>query len=252
MPGPPQVHGPPRAYAALGQTNSSLFAERWDAEYRNGRYAEESPLPFVDHILTALRAGSLVREPGMYVGCGNGRNYLPLVNAGLRLYGLDVSTEALRQLAQREPALRARLIRADFKKFASRRRLSYVIAIQVLQHGVVSDVAKYFSAVRSLLAPGGLFFLRVNAASTHVHRPHTVMERNEFGGYTVRYESGPKRGLPIHFYARDELLSLTRDGFSVVTEPREDVTVRTPPETGEWVQWEAVWRRRPGSVTSGG
>ena len=252
MSGPPRVDAPRHADTALGRTSRSLVAARWDAEYRNGRYADESPLPFVHHILTTLRSRSLAGNRGMYVGCGNGRNYLPLVNAGLRLYGLDVSTEALRQLAQREPALRARLIRADFRKFASRRRLSYVIAIQVFQHGVAADVARYFSAVRSLLAPCGLFFLRVNAASTHVHRPHTVMERNEFGGYTIRYESGPKRGLPIHFYARDELLRLTRDGFSVVTEPREDVMTRTPPETGEWVQWEAVWRRRPGSVTSGG
>lgn len=146
-------------------------------------------------------------------------------------------------MAGREPALSTRLICADFRTFVSQRRFSYVIAIQVFQHGVAADVAKYFSGIGSLLSPGGLFFLRVNATSTQIRRPHTVIDRNDLGGVKILYEAGPKQGLPVHFYARDELLSLTRDDFAVVAEPREDVTVRTPPEAGHWVQWEAIWKR---------
>ena len=220
-----------------------LLATRWDAEYRRGRYADEPPLPFTDEILANLRAGSLTGSPGLYVGCGNGRNYLPLVKSGLRLWGLDLSAESLRRLAGRVPADSGRLIRADFREFASRRLFGYVIAIQVFQHGAAADVAEYFSGVRSLLAPGGLFFLRVNSASTDPRWAHTVVERNDHGGFTVRYEEGPKRGLAVHFYARDELLGLTRDGFAPVAAPREDVAVRAPPETGRLVQWEAIWKR---------
>ncbi|MCY3599538.1 MAG: class I SAM-dependent methyltransferase [Gemmatimonadetes bacterium] len=226
--------------------SQSLVSARWDAEYRRGRYAGEPPLPFVDEILTTIRPSSLAERRGLYIGCGNGRNYLPLVRSGLRLYGLDLSAEALRQLATREPAPSARLICADFRTFVSRCRFSYVIAIQVFQHGVAADVARCFSRVASLLSPGGLFFLRVNAASTQVRRPHTVIERNDLGGFTVRYESGSKQGLPVHFFARDELHALTRDDFAVVAEPREDVTARTPPDTGHWVQWEATWKRLNG------
>lgn len=225
------------------KTNRSLVSARWDTEYRQGRYADEPPLPFTAEILATLRASSLAESKGLYIGCGNGRNYLPLARSGLRLFGLDLSAEALRQLAARESAKPARLICADFREFASQHRFGYVIAIQVLQHGVAADVSKYFSRVRSLLSLGGLFFLRVNAASTQVRWPHTVIERNELGGFTVLYEAGPKRGLPVHFYARDELLALTRDGFALLAEPREDVAVRTPPEAGRWVQWEAIWKR---------
>ncbi len=221
----------------------SLASARWDAEYRNGRYAEDPPLPFADVVLATLRADSRTQSTGLYVGCGNGRNYLPLVRSGLRLYGLDLSAESLRQLAAREPAASKRLICSDFRTFASRRRFGYMIAIQVFQHGVAADVAKYFQAVRRLLLPGGLFFLRVNAAGTRVHRPHTVIERNDLGGFTILYEAGPKRGLPVHFFARDELLGLTRDGFAVVAQPREAVASRRPPETGTWSQWEAIWKR---------
>ena len=220
-----------------------LGAVRWDNEYRGGRYAGEPPVPFVDRILATLEGSPLRSSTGLYVGCGNGRNYLPLADAGLRLYGLDLSAEALLQLAARNPALSERLICADFRRWDSRRRFGYVIAIQVFQHGVATDVAECFAKVSSVLAPGGLFFLRVNSASTQIYNPHTVIERNDLGGVTVRYVAGPKQGLPVHFFTRDELLELTADAFDVVDAPREEITRRSPPETGCWVQWEGIWRR---------
>ena len=222
----------------------ALASSLWDAEYRKGRYSEEPPVPFVDRIIATLEADPAWQSRGLYVGCGNGRNFLPLVESGLELHGLDLSGESLRQLEARHPTLSTSLIRADFRDFHSPRQFGYLIAIQAFQHGTCADVAAYFAKVKSLLAPGGLFFLRVNAVSTQIHLPHTVIEANELGGVTILYESGPKDGLPIHFYTRDELLELTRYDFDVVAELREDVTLRTPPETGYWVQWEGIWRRR--------
>ena len=231
--------------AAMDQ---NLAAARWDVEYRGGRYAEQPPVPFVDRILATLDAETLRSSTGLYVGCGNGRNYLPLVDAGLRLYGLDLSAESLRQLEARNPAVSERRIRADFRTWQSQRRFGYVIAIQVFQHGDAADVAGYFAKVASMPDPGGLLFLRVNSASTQVFHSHSSIEQNDLGGMTVRYEAGPKRGLPVHFFTHDELLDLTGDAFDVVDAPCEDITRRSPPETGSWVQWEAIWRRRDLSV----
>ena len=216
----------------------------WDAEYRRGRYAEDPPLPFTEEIVATLRDGSLAMCAGLYVGCGNGRNYLPLVKSGLRLFGLDLSARVpspagrpsaagiratdLRRLPGIHQPAPLRVCGCDFRCF---------------QHGVAADVARYFSRVRSLLSPGGLFFLRVNAASTAPRWPHTVIERNGQGGFTVLYGAGPKQGIPVHFYARDELLDLAHDGFALVAGPREDVALRAPPEAGSWVQWEAIWQR---------
>ena len=216
---------------------------RWDKLYCSGRYAEDPPIPFVKKVLYALQTSSLRNGAGLYVGCGNGRNYLPLVNSGLHLYGVDISDVALRQLAEKEPAVADLLIHVDFRKLDPPQKYAYVIAIQVFQHGFDSDVAKYFANVRSVLLNGGLFFLRVNSASTQIHRPHTIAERNEFGGKTVIYEAGPKQGLPVHFYAGEEILALTRNGFEVVDNLREVFTRRTPPEKGFWAQWEGIWKR---------
>src|SRR5215475_4913376 len=156
------------ARAGEGPMDSARIASRWDEEYRNQRYADELPLPFVSEIIATLRMDSAAWSGrGLYVGCGNGRNYLPLVDAGLDLVGLDVSPEALRRLAERRPSLSPQLICEDFRAFESRgARFDYVIALQVFQHGDDADVSGYLEKSAKLLRPGGLFFLRVNSSRT--------------------------------------------------------------------------------------
>lgn len=57
----------------------------WDAEYASGRYLGEPPVGFIDDIVAAAKAASA--DWGLYIGCGNGRNYIPLTKAGLDLIG---------------------------------------------------------------------------------------------------------------------------------------------------------------------
>jgi SAM-dependent methyltransferase len=225
--------------------NDDPIARRWDEEYRRGRYGDEAPLPFVRTILTTLVDHPEVWSGrGLYVGCGNGRNYLPLVNAGAKLVGLDISEEAVKRLAARQRPHTSTLVVGDFRRFRSDQKFSYLIAIQVFQHGTEAEVANYFKRVTDVLRPGGLFFLRVNSSATEVYHRHTVIERNQLGGFTVRYEDGPKQGLPVHFYARDELVQCTAGHFEPVMPLKHDVIERTAPKTGVWAQWEGVWRRR--------
>src|SRR5437667_657726 len=224
--------------------SAELLAARWNSEYRAGRYVAERPLPFVDQIISTLRAHPAVTSGvGLYVGCGNGRNYLPLVAAGLTLHGLDVSREALDQLIALRANLKPRLACADFRELEVGSPFDYLVAIQAFQHGVQADAESYFARTAAMLKTGGLFFLRVNSASTEMYLRHTIVDRNDHGGMTVRYDEGPKRGLCVHFYAREELLDLARDRFSLLAGPSEDVTERTAPKTGRWSQWEVVWQR---------
>lgn len=234
----------PETGGAAPASPAALVAERWDAEYRLGRYAGEPPVAFVATIVETLRARpAFAARQGLYVGCGNGRNFLPLLDAGLSLIGLDVSAEALRQLAARRPERAGCLQQGDFLTFAPPAPIAYVIALQVLQHGRRAEAVRAFARVAELLAPGGIFFVRVNAASTEVYHRHAVVERHA-DGFTVEYEDGPKRGMAVHFYGRQELDALTADAFRPLRGPSEDVTQRTPPKTGAWAQWEAVYERR--------
>jgi SAM-dependent methyltransferase len=211
----------------------------WDAEYATGRYLDEPPVPFTDDILTATRGRDVDR--GLYVGCGNGRNFLPLSRAGLTLTGLDVSGTALQQLAARAPRFAGRLVHGDLGA-VSAAEFDLLIGIQVFQHG---DRATAHAAIRQAqrtLRPGGLFCLRVNAVATDVWPTHEVTEDHPDGGFTVRYLTGSKTGLRIHFFSAAELAELFgEDGWQPVLPLRIDQTWRTPPDPGQWSQWEAIW-----------
>lgn len=221
-------------------TEAQGASAAWDAQYRAGRYAAEAPVPFVDDIIAAADARGL--RNGLYVGCGNGRNYLPLARAGLSLTGLDISEQALRQLAERAPEHEDRLIHGDLAAVPADRTFDLIIGIQVFQHGNRATAHAALRRAQQKLEPGGLFCLRVNAVGTDVWPEHELTEDHHDGGFTIRYLAGPKTGLDIHFFSRGELAALFAD-FQPVLGPRLDRTDRTPPRPGQWSQWEAIWRK---------
>ena len=206
-----------------------------------GRYRDDPPLPFVADILAAAREHDLLGAAGVYIGCGNGRNYLPLVEGGLDLVGLDVSETALAQLAERAPDRRQRLICGDLTALPTSAIYPLLIGIQVFQHGDRAGAHEHIAAAQARLAVGGLFCLRVNAVGTELEYDHDVIEHGRDGGFTVRYRAGPKCGLRIHFFAAAELDALFA-GYETVLAPRIARTWRKPPARGQWSQWEAIWR----------
>jgi SAM-dependent methyltransferase len=214
---------------------------RWDEEYRKGRYIGDEPVGFVDAIAAAVHAYRPSNEVGLYIGCGNGRNYIPLVDRGLDLIGIDISSVAIRQLAQRLPERAGRLIHGDIAALPCGSKFGTVIGIQVFQHGPESDAYAHIRGALRLLLPGGLFCVRVNAAGTQVEYEHKVVETSDAGGFTIQYQEGPKKGLLVHFFARGELERLMRD-LEPVVPLGLDRTYRQAPRRGHWDQWEAIWR----------
>ncbi len=222
-------------------SEQDAVAAAWDAEYRAGRYRHEPPLAFTGDILAAARAARVTR--GLYIGCGNGRNYLPLVAGGLDLTGLDISGTALAQLAAHAPGRRPDLICGDLSALPPGRTYPLVIGIQVFQHGDRAATHAHIRSAQARVAVGGLFCLRVNATGTDIWPEHEVTERYRDGSLTVRYLAGPKRHLRIHFFAAAELDRLLRARFEPVLPLRPHRTWRAAPEPGQWSQWEAIWRR---------
>ena len=223
----------------MGDRESAAAA--WNAEYRAGRYRHEPPVAFTEDILAAARASGLTR--GVYIGCGNGRNYLPLVAGGLDLTGLDISAAAIAQLTARAPGRRLSLICGDLTALPPAARYPLVIGIQVFQHGDHADAHAHIRSAQRRVAGGGLFCLRVNAVGTDIWPEHEVTERHPDGGLTVRYLAGPKQNLRIHFFSATELDSLLGTGFEPLMPLRLRHTRRRSPQPGQWSQWEAIWRR---------
>ena len=218
-------------------------ARAWDREYAGGRYAGEPPVPFVgDIVASATRAGVLDR-PGVYIGCGNGRNYVPLVDRGLDLVGLDVSATAIHQLSARVPDRAPYLIHGDIRALPRGARYGTVVGLQVFQHGDRAACHAHVQAAQRLLAPGGVMAVRVNAVGTDIEFDHEVVEEGEESGLTVRYLRGPKRGLLVHFFDRSELEALFTDRLDIDLPVRRDRTRRPRPHSGQWSQWEGIWLR---------
>ena len=224
--------------------SNNLVSQRWDEVYGSGRYLDNSIVDFVDVIKKTLEENPNVSAgTGLYAGCGDGRNYIPLADSGLDLYGIDISPVAIRRLSERVPDLADKLQCVDFIDYDSDKIFDYLLAIQVFQHGTEQNIKKYFSKVGDMLRTGGLLFLRVNSVSTEIYFKHTIHETNTLGGKTILYGDGPKKDLHIHFYSLEELTDLC-DGFEFVIQPHETVTTRIKPMTGVWSQWELVLKRK--------
>jgi SAM-dependent methyltransferase len=221
---------------------SEAITRRWDEEYRSGRYVGAEPVGFVDDILSHAAAADLSPGRGLYIGCGNGRNYLPLVEGGLDLIGLDVSATALEQLSERAAGRPVELRQGELSALSAEIAFSIVIGIQVFQHGREAEAHAHIGEALLRVRPGGLFCIRVNAAGTEIHHRHRVVERREGGGLTVEYLAGPKSGLFIHFFDEAELAGLL-EPFEPVLTLRCAATQRRPPENGRWLQWEGIWRK---------
>ena len=216
-------------------------AQSWDGEYARGRYRDDAPVDFVHDILAA--ASNKGARKGLYIGCGNGRNYVPLVDGGLDLLGLDISQRALDQLIERAPHRRDRLVWGDLDALPAAERFDMVIGIQVFQHGNRSTAHRHIRTAQGRVSPGGLFAIRVNAAGTEIALRHQVIERRLDGGFTVKYLEGPKAGLLIHFFAEPELAALFVRHFESVLPLRLRTHERDTPPSSHWCQWEAIWQR---------
>lgn len=219
-------------------------AGAWDREYAAGRYVGDPPVPFVREVLASAARAGLLDTPGVYIGCGNGRNYVPLVEGGLDLVGLDASKAAIRQLATRVPERAPRLVHGDLTALPAGARYGVVVGIQVFQHGDRAACHRHVLAAQDLLAPRGLMAVRVNAVGTDIEFDHEVVEAGEGNGFTVRYLQGPKRGLLVHFFDRRELEALFADRFDTDLPLRSDRTRRPRQGSGQWSQWEGIWVRR--------
>ncbi|MFI6582493.1 class I SAM-dependent methyltransferase [Embleya sp. NPDC050493] len=213
-----------------------LAVDYWDNAYAGGMYADAGPDPFVDRILAVAAPGT----SGVEIGCGNGRNLIPMNRAGLDLVGVDPSRTALEQLADRAPG--STLVHGTQEDLPPGRCYDLVIGIQVHQHGTRAAAHALLRGSLARVAPGGLFALRTASADTEAVEAHEVLDADEDGGHTFRYLAGFKAGLTVHYYGRRELESLLAD-FEPVLPLRAEHTERREPPPGIWAHWETIVRR---------
>lgn len=220
--------------------SKQLTITNWDRAYRQGKYDQEGAIPLVQDIIDTVSERGLIDKLGFYPGCGNGRNFAPLFDAGLDMEGNDISPVAIDQLKQRRP--NAKVTVGDFLTHEAKAPYAYLLSIQLFQHGDRKTVQQLFDKAYELLQSGGLFVLRVNSIHTQIVQKYDTVERSPEGGFTVQYHTGQKTGLHVHFYSAEELHNLTRNQYKVVLPLREEFMPRD--DGTYWVQWETMLEKR--------
>jgi SAM-dependent methyltransferase len=216
--------------------NDDLTAINWDSAYKKGKYAQEAPIALVHEIIDTVSDLGLVDKRGYYPGCGNGRNYVPLLDAGLLIDGDDISSIAINQLKALRP--KAPVTVGDFLTHETNFLYDYLISIQLFQHGTSDIVKKLFKKAHELLAPQGLFILRVNSIHTQIIEKYDKTESLANGSFTIRYHTGQKAGQDIHFYSAEELCGILSHSYKVILPLREEFIERA--DGTKWVQWETI------------
>ncbi len=120
-------------------------ADRWNARYRQERYARfEQPRPFLVENVALLPRRGLALDVAM----GMGGNAGFLLSRGLRVIGVDIAAVAVKQAKQRYPALMAVL--ANLERFSlPSRAFDVLINFYYLQRDL-------WPAYLNALRPGGI------------------------------------------------------------------------------------------------
>ena len=98
------------------------------------------------------------------LGCGLGRNLIPLAYEKFNVIGVDPSSNALQKLRKqlKKLHLNARLIKGKFQSIPMPdNSIDALISVQVLNHGTEKEVKKGIYEIARVVRPKGLIFITV-------------------------------------------------------------------------------------------
>lgn len=143
--------------------------EGWDDyapfyDWENAQTLGKRDVPFWRRLALAQSG------PVLELGCGTGRVTFPLARDGVRIVGIDRSSEMLHRAVQRRRRLRKKqwiqLVRGDIRHLPFRRS---TFPLVIAPYGILQsllrerDLAATLEAVHRTLAPGGIFGLELVA-----------------------------------------------------------------------------------------
>lgn len=137
------------------------------------------------------------------LGCGVGRNLIPLVKQGFKVSGIDYAPEAIKQTSKilNQKKIKACLIKGDIYKTLPYKDASFdaLISVQVIQHSYEKDLIKAVKEIYRVLKPNGLMFVTVcGRYSRGKVRPCLVKTAKRVAKHTYIPTEGNEKG-QVHF-----------------------------------------------------
>ena len=187
--------------------------------------------------LLTERAGA---DPVLELGCAAGRDSATLVDAGLRVVAIDLSTEAVERARMRVPA-GAQFHCQDFRDpfpLPANATVGVVLASLSLHYFEWSETLELVRRIHRVLHPGGVLLCRLNSVNDLHYGGRgpssSASGRDEDCFYLFE-------GIPKRIFDRAAVERLFADGWRM--RHLEEVTIDRYEHPK--VAWEAVLERRP-------
>ncbi len=166
--------------------NEPSTGDQWDWEYSIRDLPARAPLPIVDVVTSHASVDARI----LYIGVGEGRNFLPLARAGYNVYGCDVSRVSIDRLVSANPDLADRLVHGTFESaFPSRGGFDVVVASRVLIEADTNKSHELLLKVLPLLSPRGLLISEWTAVGTDPWPGWDDSFLDSAGNLTLHYDS---------------------------------------------------------------
>ncbi len=169
------------------------YYEAYDARYRavhatGARWFSDLPSPIVAHTLGKYGLGRAARL--LELGCGEGRDALPLLRAGYDLLATDVSPEAVACCRKAAPQFAGRFAVLDCLCEDPRARFDFIFAV-ALVHMLVPDADRlaFYRFLRGHLTENGLALVCSMGDGAETRRTDPAeafaLRERDFGGKTL-------------------------------------------------------------------
>lgn len=118
------------------------------------KWFHDAPTPIVGEAIELLSVGKNAKL--LEIGCGEGRDAIPLLESGYDLLATDVSPEAIRFCREKYPLFADRFEVLDCVSGETESRYDFIFAVAVL-HMLVGDEerAAFYRFIRTHLSDGG-------------------------------------------------------------------------------------------------
>ena len=169
------------------------YEERYKAVHETGAaWFSDAPTPIVGDVLA--RYGVSRDAPMLELGCGEGRDAFPLLDAGYDLLATDVSPAAVAWCRERRPEHAPRFRALDAVRGELEGEYPFIFAVAVI-HMLLEDAdrAAFYRFVREHLTEDGLALLCSMGDGEEERRTDPAdafaLREREHGGKTVRVAS---------------------------------------------------------------
>lgn len=223
-----------------GSDHLRATAASWDRRFESGWFEGK---PSTSLMAFVARRRDQIGTRVLDLGCGRGRNLVPLVQQGLEVVGLDLSARGLSIARQRlsRANLSAELVQGGTSSLPfGCDRFDFVFSIGVIHYNRWNGILESFAEVKRVLRPRGLFFFTGRSIHDTTH-PRQPIEDH---GLTAVDLEGSNRGVVRHYFTAEELIELAGEqDLEIVNGPRERLRPKQGAPRRVLGRWRVVFRK---------